>query len=216
MKLATALKLIPIFISICALGISAWSLFRTRKRIVVTFSENLELVNKNDLTTDYEGEFPIGLPDDVYMTSISIVNHSPADIGFFDLRAFNVDDNNNDFLVTNKSTPQIEGEKIFRKYTDGNSAIIDHPEKNHGIFKSNSFKRMDLIVLPKNNIPHDIGISFKIPVSTHLKFRRDPFSVTNRRKFKFYGKIFQHQYVSNNTQIDNNNATDDNPNVKLK
>ena len=65
---------------------------------------------------------------------------------------------------------------------------LDIPDKQYGVLKANSFSKFDIFIMPNENIEKSINISFKIATSSW--FKRDVFAVTNRKKYKFYGRSY--------------------------
>ena len=176
----------PILISLFALLISFLTLYRQRKQITVTFQPNIYPISKEDVSmTSLKRESILGR--DAYKTSVDIVNSSPLDIGFFDLRVFNPETNVNYYLATKKSLAEIGNNDLYLHYSDGVTKL-EIPDKNHGVLKANSYTTLDIIIVTNGKDSNKIGLAFKIPKSVF--FGRDSFSVTNRKKFKAFGIIY--------------------------
>ncbi|MBS0978706.1 hypothetical protein [Levilactobacillus brevis] len=179
-------------IALLSFAISIYTLWKNRKSLLVEWEKNIYESDigsvfsmKNDSNIDTNSingtyEYP-------YVTNISVVNPSPNDIGFFDLRAFNTKTNIDLPLVTCK-TFEVghDSDKIYQII--GNQyAELDIPDRKYGVFKANSFTRFDLVViLPTDkNIDLDhIVISLKV---TKRGLFKDPFALSKRKKFKYYG-----------------------------
>lgn len=179
-----------------ALAISLYTLWKSRKHISLDWEQNILQADIGSVFAEIDNENPIPY-DYCFVTSLSVVNPSPVDIGYFDLRAFNPKNNFNLYLMTRKALgSHLENAKIYEifnlknGYTRGYTRL-DIPEKNYGIFKANSFTKLDLIiVLPKEAIDdykdlESISISFKI--AKRAFFKKDIFALTSRKKFEFSG-----------------------------
>lgn len=179
-------------IAIISLGISIYALWKNRKNIDVTWDKNIE---ENDLDFIFliDNSAKPHTYHNTYTASIGIVNSSPKDIGFFDLRVFDPKTNINIDFLTKKAVPETIPEKKVFKLIDSQPVRymqMDIPERTFGTLPANSFTRLDIItvldILPKQAQELDhISISFKIPQKTF--FKRDYFALTNRKKYKFYG-----------------------------
>ncbi|KEZ85575.1 hypothetical protein IO99_13860 [Clostridium sulfidigenes] len=74
-------------------------------------------------------------------------------------------------------------QKLFHS-CENSISKLSIPNSNYGIFKSNSFTRIDLAFFPENAT--EILISFKVAIST-IKPNNE---AGLRKKFKYYKKIF--------------------------
>ena len=154
----------------------------------MTWSNDAEVVKASDISIVYKDM--VTTPGiNGFIITIDIINSSPNDIAYFDLRAFNPDNNINIYLMTRKSleVPFNDG-AIYKKNYLNEKHLLEPPEKNYGLLKANSFNKFDLFFGPRDNDAHDlkrVNISIKIAKKTF--FNKDPFSTTNRKKFKFFG-----------------------------
>ncbi|EFD89934.1 predicted protein [Listeria monocytogenes FSL J2-071] len=181
------LEIISITLAAVSLGTSIWIIFINRKRIEVYFDSNIKTIDENVLTLiNNDGQINSYGPG--YLCSIKILNPSPNDIAYFDLRAFPTETNINSYLLTVKSLhPEFKNAKVYQVYNNEQTLIeLEIPEKNHGIIKANSFTHFDIFIAntKENEITNEVTISFKIPKKTFFK---DPYAVTERKKYKFYG-----------------------------
>lgn len=176
--------------STISLLLSLYSIWRTRKNVTVEFAPNIQECNLNSIYAFNDKNekcfFHIA-----YLTNIEIVNSSTTDISFFDLRVFNPKTNINvDFVTKRTIKDTFPSKKIYTDYIDNRYYELDIPERRFGTIPANSFLRMDIVVDLNNLIKQNenldtLAISFKIPKKVFLK--RDPFAVTNRKKFKYFG-----------------------------
>ncbi|MDV7719029.1 hypothetical protein GA840_04095 [Pediococcus ethanolidurans] len=181
------------WLSTFAILISLYTLWKNRKHVSIDWSDNIEEAEIGSVFSANNGQIN-GTYEYAYIATLSVINPSPNDIGFFDLRAFNPKTNINLPLVTRRAFPMLqEDSKIYHILDEDNSnyAQLDIPERKFGILKANSFNRFDLIVvLPEDEkIDLDrINISFKI--SKYFFLKRDSFALTKRKKFTFSGKSY--------------------------
>lgn len=171
-------------IAIFALVAAISSLWMQRKNITVYFEPNLEVLSSSNVLFNNVNnviEAPV-----IFKARIDIVNPSPIDIAFFDLRAFNPK-NINHHIITRKTFPcQLSMASVSIKNNLGefNQEI---PDRNHGILKANSFTCLDILIHEKDTklFGENIYLTFKISKKNWVI--KDPFAVTNRSKFKMYG-----------------------------
>ena len=128
---------------------------------------------------------------DALLAKIEIVNPSPKDIGFFDLRCFYPETNVNANLLTRRTMSDQYRDKTLWKVKEKNEDNVDLteliiPEKNYGVFKSSSFTKFDIVMFPKTDA-NVLMLSFKVAKRSIFK---DPFSVTGRKRFKRHSVSF--------------------------
>lgn len=172
-----------------SLIVSLITLYRTRKTLTVTWSKDLEVVDSGNVFF-YDNNNEIQSYGPGFYLTLDIVNPSPHDIAYFDLRAFCPHININTYLLTRKSLLADSSDTVIYK-TMGKDNIfkLDIPEKNYGVLKSNSFTRLDLFIVPNEHIDNDLLVTFKVAIKS--KLFKDKFSVTNRKKYRPYGRNFK-------------------------
>lgn len=183
-----------------SLIISLYTLWKNRKHLDVYWDDNILRTKPHSIVAIHNGE--PGFYENSYLTRLSVINTSPNDIAFFDLRAFNPNTNINFPLVTKKTFEYgKENTEVFH-IINGRHTRLNIPEKNSGVFKANSFTQFDLIICIPENLKEkeNINISFKIATHNHLSYR-DPFSIT-RRKFKWFGKSYSSAFDKSNQRHD--------------
>lgn len=180
---------IPITVSIISLILSLVNLISNRKRLDVQIEDKLEDINNIYLSViDYKNNNPSINWGVGKVCFIKVVNPSPKDIAFFDLR-----------VVDKKLIKQVPfiyeaqldlintkpNQTLFYD-TNGNLARLNYPKANYGVFKSNSFTRLDIAFFPMA-INSEILISFKVAISSILPNKESSY----RKKFKYYKRVFK-------------------------
>lgn len=186
-KTSLTTEMLSLLISLASFSFSVYVMYKSRKKVTVTWSEDLRVLSDGKVfihsCDGNHGAYGPGL-----LLTIDIVNPSPSDIAYFDLRAFDAKANRNTYLLTRKALhPQHKDSRIY--CDNGNYEFeLDIPEKQYGILKANSFTKFDIFIIPNEHIGDTLTINFKIAVNSY--FSRDRFSVTNRKKYK----SFVHHY----------------------
>ena len=180
-------KTIPIIISFISLIISILVACSNRKTLQVEINKNLEIVRGGEIFMLDDDEIPESYGNGL-LTTIEVVNPSPKDIAFFDLRAFYPETNLNVHLLTKRTIfDKFRDKPCWRAIESQNGEVnlmeLIIPETNYGIFKANSFTRFHIVVFP-NTDTKKLNLSFKVAIKARIK---DKFAVTGRKKFKFYG-----------------------------
>ncbi|MEK4086341.1 hypothetical protein [Psychrobacillus sp. FSL K6-1415] len=199
MSLEILFRISTIAISLIALIVSfsvAWS---NRKTLHVEISDlevvadgEVGFVNEEGITDTY---------GPCLIAKIEVVNPSPKDIAFFDLRAFYPDTNMNLPLLTKRTIGTTHRNRIIWraiKMPTAELSLMEQvlPDMNYGIFKANSFTRFHIIMFPNENAS-DLYLSFKVAIKAKIK---DKFAVTGRKKFKFHGKKYSISNWNENTE----------------
>lgn len=172
-----------VLIAFLSLVVSFLTFKKTSTKITHSFNKNIQFENKNNISISQEEKLAI-LGADCFITKLSIVNTTPFDISYFDLRAFDPETNLNCYLATENSLGAYKGIQLFHHTLD-DILVLEIPKKNYGVLKAKSFTRLDLIVMKKTENTKKINISFRIPKKNFIF--NDYYSVTNRSKFKTFG-----------------------------
>lgn len=184
------LKIVPIVISFSALVISIVVAWSNRKTLHVEIDKNLDVVEGGTIffVDDTGTPQPYG---NGLITIIEVVNPSPKDIAFFDLRAFYPQTNTNINLLTKRT--MLDGHRnktlwrAFELPKEKETLMeLTIPETNYGIFKANSFSRFHIVMFPEADA-HELLLSFKVAIRAKVK---DQYAVTGRKKFKFHGVAY--------------------------
>jgi len=190
MNLDLIVRITTVVVSFTALIVSIIVAWSNRKSLHVEIDKNLHVLDNGDTFLLDKDDCYIPFDQGV-LSTIEVVNPSPKDIAFFDLRAFNPETNINIHLITKRTLPLKHRESsIFRKVNfpmeEENITELSIPDTNYGVFKANSFTRFHIIMFP----PHDLkelNLAIKVAIRAKVK---DQFAVTERKKFKFYGVTY--------------------------
>lgn len=192
LEIEILLRIGTVFISLLALIVSIAVAWGNRKTLHVEIRNDLFVFDSDSVFIfDENEENGVASYGKCLLTTIEVVNPSTKDIAFFDLRAFYPETNMNIQLLTRRTLMESYRDKaIWRTIQDpqgkeGLSELIV-PETNYGIFKSNSFTRFHILMFPEEDAVNLI-LSFKVAIKARIK---DQFAVTGRKKFKFYGTVF--------------------------
>ncbi|MCT4419808.1 hypothetical protein EFT49_06225 [Leuconostoc falkenbergense] len=180
--------LIKNWIAIVSLIFSYVTWYKNRKIITFDFNPNILLADPNSIIC-FTPSGEVESYEYCFVTSLSVVNPSNQDIGFFDLRAFNPETNINFQMVTsNTFPPDIQDKSLYQITDDTKLVKLDYPERKFGVFKANSFTKIDivLVVSDKDNFDN-ITVNFKIPKKLHFSFLRDRFALTSRKIYAHKG-----------------------------
>ncbi|MEE6670001.1 hypothetical protein PS385_00440 [Limosilactobacillus fermentum] len=167
---------------------SVYTLWKNRTKIDVQWNHNIEEAGIDSVYCLKKNK-NVGSYNFSYITHVDVINPSPRDIGYFDLRAFNPETNHNLHLLTKQSlTLGYEGSTIVHSVGKERYRMII-PERNSGVFKANSITKLDLVVVLNNSKDsykeleslNTIAVSFRI--AKFVISNRDPFA---RGMFRHY------------------------------
>lgn len=173
-------------IALIALFLAVIGLYKQRKDVVVDFLPNLEILNPKNLYINGVGDV-LKVPV-IFCTQIDILNASPYDLSFFDLRAFNPRTNISYAIMSQRRfPPNLENRYVQVK--EGKVFINQNiPYSRYGALKAHSFTCLDILIYESpygGDFEDSIVLSFKTPIRTWIK--KDPYALTNRKKFKVHG-----------------------------
>jgi hypothetical protein len=162
-----------------------------RKRVHPFFAPNLEVLSSSHIYFQNENQI-LGTPV-IFHGSIDILNASPHDLSYFDLRAFNPRKNINYGVVTRKTLPStwVSGISIQVDSWTSGMLNVEIPDKNYGNLPAHSFTRLDILIYESKDsggFEDHILLMFKIPKKNW--FVKDPYAATNRKKFKAYSCLY--------------------------
>ncbi|MBS6888597.1 MAG: hypothetical protein KH200_11910 [Clostridium sp.] len=178
---------ISIFISILSLCITLFNLYINRKKLDVVIEDELDKID-NIYTNyfEYKNQDPSLNFGCGKVCFIKVVNPSPKDIAFFDLRVVDLDNMKPLFFISSAvlELTNLTKEKIFYGSNDV-MAKVNIPHSNYGVFKSNSFTRIDVPFYPSETTTK-VLVSFKVAISSIQPNTEAGY----RKKFKYYKKVF--------------------------
>lgn len=153
--------------SILALAISIFSIWKNRADLTVNFPDHLIVLPDYSIEiVDDKGKY-LHAYRNLFLVTIKIINPSPNDIAFYDLKA--VDSENNNFLEFVNTKPfklHYDKSNILFFTNQVTFNILNVPENNYGVFRSNSYSKFDLpiVITDPEEIKHlnYITISFKV------------------------------------------------------
>ncbi|QXE18722.1 hypothetical protein [Clostridium sp. 001] len=182
-------KNIPLIISLISLILSLINSISNRKRLDVEIEDNLCDINDIYLNRfQYKNNQPNFNFTKGKICFIKIVNPSPKDISFFDLRVINISSNKQVFYIYKSVLESLDvksDQKLFYG-TTGGLAKLNYPQDSYGVLKANSFNKLDIAFFPKIE-SCNILISFKVAIPSLFKNKE---SIT-RKNFKYYRKVFK-------------------------
>lgn len=174
-----------------SLLISLYLMIKNRKQLIVVKDNPFDpFVKDGSLYAMFEDGSKISLGDG-YIVSFTILNSSPNDISYFDLVANDSETNFRQSLLTSKSLEPIVGNvnnlKVFSE-TELGPFSLTFPESNSGVFKANSFTRLDLCIVPiSDDYSGYIDVSFKVTIRSFFHTSKHS-SVKKRKWFRAYSQ----------------------------
>lgn len=181
------ISIFSLVISFISLAISLITLYINRKHLDVVIENELDEINSIYLNCfEFKDKNPSLSFGKGKLCFIKVVNPSPKDIAFFDLRVIDVNKVKPIFFLTSAvlELSDLTGQKLFYP-ANGSMAKINIPYSNYGIFKSNSFTRLDVPFYPSENTKQ-VLISFKVAI-TSVKSNKE---AGYRKNFKYFKKVF--------------------------
>lgn len=164
--------------------LSIYTIYRTRKHITVTWSDIQKIPVENLYIGDQNN---IYFTENLYYIRLDIVNSSPSDISYFDLRAFDPNLNISYNILNKNILPaDLKSAPITQSILNYPS-FMNVPEKLYGVLKANSFTSLDLFIFDSSVCKineSQMIVSFKIPDRKFLS--QDNYAITNRKNFKTY------------------------------
>ncbi|HGF6578436.1 TPA: hypothetical protein ACOFEN_004633 [Bacillus cereus] len=182
---------LPIVISLASFIISLITYRANKKSLDVTFEE--QLMKIESISTR---NFTIENKDDIYICFLKIVNPSPSDIAYFDLVVIDTHNPGNSIGIYNQLSLKMYDEDMsYYKYeTSEGVANLNAPPSNYGVFKSNSFTRLDVAFTPSPTTK-EVIVTFKVAIKSKII---NPYA-NYRKNFKFYSMKYQirDSYINN-------------------
>ncbi|WP_057808624.1 hypothetical protein [Furfurilactobacillus siliginis] len=183
------------WIAVISLLIALVTLNRSKKKIDVSWDQNLTVVPLDSVYTRRHDGNPMSYHK-AMTASVNVINPTSTALGFFDLRAFDPETNLNFDIVTKRVLPREIGPTDLFVIVQTPSKLItdlqlDIPDRTFGTFPPNSNTNIDVVVLldQKNpNIKTLEKINFSFKVAKKSLFKRDYYSKSSsHHKYEFHG-----------------------------
>ena len=190
----TKFETLTLIISGIALLISLIVYYENRKRLTVVWDDNLEVIDSDRILV--AKSFVHEKIPCLFKLSVTIVNPSPIDIGYFNLRAFNPKNDMNLEIITERAVPPYSDDKnVFQLFENDRCVQQDIPKRTFGIFPANSSTRWDLILFACENIEKqlndEIRITFKFAETRWWFQKEDPHSTTGFKNYKYFSNSYK-------------------------
>ncbi|WP_353892262.1 hypothetical protein PRVXH_001594 [Proteinivorax hydrogeniformans] len=184
--------LIPVIISFLALALSFANYKQVKKRLEVCIED--KLINVGNAYENHN-EFICKRPKVLFKGKaciIKIVNPSPNDIGYFDLRVIEKSNSSNyeRLPYLHKNSFKLYDSKVEDLYFEHDGAIakLNYPNSSYGTFKANTFTHLDIAFVPEAK-KSEILVSFKVAIPSVRKIK----NAGIRRKYRYYEKVFKYE-----------------------
>ncbi|WP_373485714.1 hypothetical protein [Acetobacterium malicum] len=181
---------LPVIISTLALVLSVITMYLNRKRISVQFGGPIEALGENSVyCRDENGVFisSTGYGPGIHLV-VEIINSSPCEISYFDLRAFDPELDDNYFLITRSSLPEtICNKKLYRENPTNPKAPFHHnlPDAAYGMFSGRSYTYWNLFIIPRED-SKNLRLSFRVSIKKLPFTKSDKYVTKNQKQYRFY------------------------------
>lgn len=179
------------FISLLAFLISGWTAFKNRTYLK-TIWNHCELTMNNSVVAMNKNGDPIISYTDTFLISLIIVNPSPNDVAYYDLKVFD-SDNQRPLEILFSVYFNINDEGIYFVHYNNplNMNLLDVPKRNYGVFKANSYTRFNLPVIVTDEYEYKdlkrIRVEFKVAKNTlkGVKKYHQEYNVTGWQNYPY-------------------------------
>lgn len=174
---------LPIIISLASFVISYITYRKNKKSLDVTFEDDIVKIKSIDTEN-----FAVENKDGIYLCYLKVVNPSPSDIAYFDLNVIDKKNPSINIDIYNQLNLKFYDEDVtqFKYETPQGLARLNAPESNYGVFKSNSFTRLEIAFTPAPNT-EEVVITFKVAIKSR---KNNPYA-NERKNFKYYAKTYR-------------------------
>lgn len=174
---------IPITISLASFTISLITYRMNKKNLDVTFEKELFSLPLLKIGSVY-----LAKDTGIYIAYLKVVNPSPSDIAYFDLRVIDKNNSHNDIeLHSQTAIASYEGSTVHLSYTSPFGKVnLNTPLSDYGVFKSNSFTKLDIAFSPIFNT-EEVVVTFKVAIKSS---KRSPYSKYGQQ-FKYYSTTYR-------------------------
>lgn len=178
-------------ISLLAFLISGWTAFKNRTYLKIIWN-HCELTMNNSVAAMNKNGNPIISYTDTFLISLIIVNPSPNDVAYYDLKVFDADNQNPlEILFSVYFNINDEGVYFVHYNNSLNMNLLSVPKRNYGVFKANSYTRFNLPVVVTDEYEYKdlkrIRVEFKVAKNTlkGVKKYYKEYNVTNWQNYPY-------------------------------
>lgn len=161
-------------LSLIALLVSIWTAYKSRTFFKVKWGNNCEIKMNNSVVAMKKDGTPEISYTDTFLTYLTVVNPSPNDLAYYDLKVYDADNGNPLEIIYAIYFHLNDDHTYFVHYLNPlNSNLLELPEKNHGVFKANSYTRFNLPIVVTDEYEYKdlkhIKIEFKVAKNSFRK-----------------------------------------------
>ncbi|AFR21717.1 hypothetical protein [Lactobacillus helveticus] len=163
-------------LSLIALLVSIWTAYKSRTFFKVKWGNNCEITMNNSVVAMKKDGTPEISYTDTFLTYLTVVNPSPNDLAYYDLKVYDADNGNPLEIIYAIYFYLNDDHTYFVHYLNPlNSNLLELPEKNHGVFKANSYTRFNLPIVVTDEYEYKdlkhIKIEFKVAKNSFRKIK---------------------------------------------
>lgn len=188
-NLALFTAFFPLIISTLAFGLSVITFYLNRKRITVSIPKEYDALGDWSIYNYTDNGKSFGYGPGIKFP-IEIINTSPCDISYFDLKAINRDHPKEKLYLLTRTA--IDEESVDKKFYQANPLKPDSPfhvsipPSVNGVLKAHSYNKFDIYIIPNQAI-ENVRFSFKVTIRRKPFSPKDPYSdIKAHRKLKYY------------------------------
>ncbi len=162
--------------ALLALLVSLRTAYRNRTFFKVRWGNNCEITMNNSIVAKKKDGVPDVCYTDTFLTYLTIVNPSPNDIAYYDLKAYDADNGNPLEVLFAVFFYLDDKQTYFVHYLNPlNMNLLELPVKSHGVFKANSYTRFNLPIVVTDEYEYKdlkrIKIEFKVAKSSSRRIK---------------------------------------------
>lgn len=159
-------KIITSIGTIIATVVSLYTLWKNRTTLKVHWSQ-IEMTMDNSVVVMKSKNKAITSYKNTFLTSITVINSSPNDVGYYDLRVYDAETGKPLEIAYLAYFLLEDKESYVLHYINAiTSNLLNVPKKDYGIFRSNSYNRLDLPIVVTDEYEYKdlrkIQIEFKV------------------------------------------------------
>lgn len=163
-------------ISFIALSISGCTAYKNRTFFKVKWSDNCEITMNNSVVAMKKDGTPKISYTDTFLTYLTVVNPSPNDIAYYDLKVYDADNGKPLEIIYPIYFYLNDDQTYFVHYVNSlTMQLLELPMKSHGVFKANSYTRFNLPIVVTDEYEYKelkrIRIEFKVAKNSLRKIK---------------------------------------------